>query len=158
MLETLARRIRSPANTTMTATKRLSFGPDWYGFLLAGSGAGALCGAGLVGVLLTKLRNHHKLLRACVGGVGCCVLALALTTSAAVALLLFIFIGVFSSMINVTVITTFQSTVPTQIRGRVMALVVAASTAAVPIGMGLGGAIGDLWRESLGAVYAACGC
>ena len=135
----------------------LGSGPDWYGFLLAGSGAGALCGAGLAGVLLTRLRAHHKLLRACVGGVGCCVFALAVTTSAAVALALFIVIGVFSSMINVTVITTFQSAVPTQIRGRVMALVVAASTASVPIGMGLGGIIGDLWRESLATVFAVCG-
>jgi DHA3 family macrolide efflux protein-like MFS transporter len=135
----------------------LGGGPDWYGFLLAGSGGGALFGAGFAGLLLTKVRAHNTLLRACVGGVGCCVVALAVTNAAAVALPLFVAIGVFSSVINVAVITTFQSAVPTEIRGRVMALVVAVSTAAVPIGMGLGGVMGDLWRESLAAVFAACG-
>jgi predicted MFS family arabinose efflux permease len=135
----------------------LGGGPGWYGFLLAGSGAGALCGAALAGVLLTKVRAHAQLLRACVGGVGCSVLGLAVTGGAAVALPLFIAIGMFSSVINVTVITMFQSAVPTEIRGRVMALVVAASTAAVPIGMGLGGVMGDLWRESLAPIFAVCG-
>jgi predicted MFS family arabinose efflux permease len=135
----------------------LGGGPDWYGFLLAGSGGGALRGAGLAGVLLAKVRAHTMLLRACLGGVGCCVFALAATNLAEVALPLFVAIEMCSSVINVTVITTFQSAVPTEIRGRVMALVIGVSTAAVPIGMGLGGAIGDLWRESVATVFAACG-
>jgi predicted MFS family arabinose efflux permease len=116
-----------------------------------------LCGAGLAGVLLTKVRARTTLLRAFLGGIGCCVFALAATNLAEVALPLFVAIGMCSSVINVTVITTFQSAVPTEIRGRVMALVIGVSTAAVPIGMGLGGAIGDLWRESVATVFAACG-
>jgi hypothetical protein len=38
-----------------------------------------------------------------------------------------------------------------------MALVVALSTAAVPIAMGLGGVMGDLWRGSIAFIFAACG-
>lgn len=56
-----------------------------------------------------------------------------------------------------TVVTAFQSAVPTEVRGRVMALVIVVSTAAVPIGMGLGGVMGDLWRGSLPLVFAGCG-
>lgn len=56
-----------------------------------------------------------------------------------------------------TVFTAFQSGVPPTVRGRVMALVVALSTAAVPIGMGLGGVLGDRWRTSLGLVFLVSG-
>lgn len=38
-----------------------------------------------------------------------------------------------------------------------MALVIALSTAAVPIGMGLGGVLGDRWRSSLPLVFAGSG-
>jgi predicted MFS family arabinose efflux permease len=135
----------------------LGRGPDWYGFLLAGSAAGALCGAGLANIVFTRVRAHARLLSACVGGIACCVLALAATSEGWVALATFVTIGILSSVINVTVITTFQSAVPTGVRGRVMALVVALSTAAVPIGMGLGGVMGDLWRGSIPLVFSVCG-
>lgn len=135
----------------------LDRGPDWYGLLLAGSAAGALCGAALASVFLTRVRAYTRLLAACVGGIASCVLALAATNAVSVALATFVTIGILSSVINVTVITMFQSAVPTEVRGRVMALVVALSTAAVPIGMGLGGVLGDLWRGSLASVFAACG-
>ena len=62
---------------------------------------------------------------------------MAATDSVWLALAAFVAIGGLSSIINVTVITAFQAAVPPTIRGRVM--VMALSTAAVPIGMGLGG-------------------
>jgi hypothetical protein len=38
-----------------------------------------------------------------------------------------------------------------------MALVIALGTAAVPIGMALGGVLGDRWRNSLQVVFAGSG-
>jgi hypothetical protein len=38
-----------------------------------------------------------------------------------------------------------------------MALLIALSMAATPVGIGLGGVLGDLWRNSLTLVIAACG-
>jgi predicted MFS family arabinose efflux permease len=70
------------------------------------------------------------------------------------ALAAFVAIGALSSIINVTVITAFQSAVPPEVRGRVLALVIALSTAAVPVGMGLGGVLGDRWPRSLELVFA----
>lgn len=66
-------------------------------------------------------------------------------------------IGTLSSLINVIVITAFQAAVPSDVRGRVMALVIAVSTAAVPLGMGLGGVMGNLWKASLPLVFAGGG-
>lgn len=134
----------------------LGAGVEWYGFLLAGSGAGALVGSIGAGIALTRAQASGRLIPICVTGVSCCVFALAATRVTWLALASFIAIGALSSVINVTVITTFQAAVPTEIRGRVMALIIVLSTAAVPIGMGLGGVMGDLWRGSLPLVFVGC--
>jgi MFS family permease len=96
-------------------------------------------------------------IRLCLAGVAAGVLLLAATASTWVALAAFIAIGALSSIINVTVITAFQSAVPRDFRGRVMALVIALSTAAVPVGMGVGGMLGDRWRSSLQLVLVGSG-
>jgi MFS transporter, DHA3 family, macrolide efflux protein len=135
----------------------LGTGPEWYGFLLSGSGVGALAGSVAAGVMLPKIRTPAIVVRACLGGVAAGVLVLAATASTWFALAAFVAIGAQSSIINVTVISAFQSAVPPEVRGRVLALVIALSTAAVPIGMGLGGVLGDRWRTSLPLVFVASG-
>ena len=135
----------------------LGTGPEWYGFLLSGSGVGALAGSVAASIMLRRLRAHAALVRACLAGVAAGVLVLAATASAWASLAAFAAIGALSSIINVTVITAFQSAVPPEVRGRVLALVIALSTAAVPIGMGLGGVLGDRWRSSLQVVLAGSG-
>jgi MFS family permease len=139
------------------AREILGSGPEWYGFLLSGSGVGALTGSVAAGVTLRTVRAHAPLVRVCLAGVAASVLALAATASTWLSLAAFIAIGALSSVINVTVITAFQSAVPPAVRGRVMALVIALSTAAVPIGMGLGGVLGDRWRGSLHLVFGGSG-
>lgn len=135
----------------------LGAGPDWYGFLLSGSGIGALVGSVAASVMLRRLRARAAVICLCLAGVAAGVLLLAATASTWVALAAFIAIGALSSIINVTVITAFQSAVPPDLRGRVMALVIALSTAAVPVGMGLGGMLGDRWRSSLPLVFVGSG-
>jgi MFS transporter, DHA3 family, macrolide efflux protein len=135
----------------------LGTGPEWYGFLLSGSGVGALAGSVAAGVMLPNVRTHATVVRACLAGVAAGVLILAATASTWFALAAFVAIGAQSSIINVTVISAFQSAVPPEVRGRVLALVIALSTAAVPIGMGLGGVLGDRWRTSLPLVFVASG-
>jgi predicted MFS family arabinose efflux permease len=135
----------------------LGAGPEWYGFLLSGSGIGALVGSVAASVVLRRRRSRAAVIRLCLAGVAAGVLLLAATASTWVALVAFMAIGALSSIINVTVITAFQSAVPPGVRGRVMALVIGLSTAAVPVGMGLGGMLGDRWRSSLPLVFAGSG-
>lgn len=137
--------------------ERLNAGPEWYGFLLSGSGLGALVGSLMAGVLLRRLRRRGFVVRLCLCAVAASVFMLAMTTTPWVALTLFVAIGAASSMINVTVITAFQTAVDVQVRGRVMALLIALSMAATPVGIGLGGVLGDLWRSSLTLVIAGSG-
>lgn len=135
----------------------LGAGAEWYGFLLSAAAVGALAGSLAAGVVLPNVRNRAALVRTCLGGIAAGVLLLAVTAFVWLALLAFVAIGCLSSLINVAVITAFQSAVGPEIRGRIMALVIAISTAAVPIGMGVGGALGDVWRSSLAGVIAGCG-
>jgi MFS transporter, DHA3 family, macrolide efflux protein len=135
----------------------LGTGPEWYGLLLSASGMGAMAGSVVAGVTLRRIPAHAAVVRGCLAGVAAGVLLLAATASTWVALAAFIGIGALSSIINVTVLTGFQSAVPPDVRGRVMALVIALSTAAAPLGMGLGGMLGDHWRSSLHLVFAGSG-
>jgi MFS transporter, DHA3 family, macrolide efflux protein len=130
---------------------------EWYGFLLAASGAGALCGAAAAGSLLRRCRDTDKLLRRAVRGIALAVGLLAVASTHVAAVVAFAAIGCLSSLVNVTVVTLFQSAAHAGVRGRVMALVVAVSTAAVPVGLALGGVMGDLWRAELQVVFAGCG-
>ena len=132
----------------------LGTGPEWYGFLLSGSGIGALGGSVGASVMLRTIRPHGALVRVCLAGVAAAVLVVAAAGSPWVAFAAFGAIGALSSIINIMVITAFQSAVPPPVRGRVMALVIAVSTAAVPVGMGLAGVLGDRWRSSLPLVFA----
>jgi MFS family permease len=132
-------------------------GADWYGFLLGGAGAGALLGSLAAGAVVSRVRAVATLVRVCVIGIACGVLVLAAANAAWVAFAAFSAIGALSSLINVIVITAFQSAVRSDVRGRVMALVITVSTAAVPLGMGLGGIMGELWGAWLPRVFAGCG-
>ena len=135
----------------------LQAGANWYGYVLAGSGAGALAGSALAPAILSRLRDARRTLLICVNGVAGAIVLLAAVTERQVALTAFAVIGALSSIMNVLVITRFQTATPPQLRGRVMAVVIAAASVAVPLRMALGGIIGDLWRESLRGVFAACG-
>lgn len=135
----------------------LGAGPGWYGFLLSGLGAGALAGSVSAGVLLANVRAHAALVRGSLGGVAAAVVLLGATDATWLAVAALATLGALSSIINVTVFTAFQSAVPADVRGRVMALLIASSTAAVPIGMGIGGVLGDHWRGSLPSVFVGSG-
>jgi MFS transporter, DHA3 family, macrolide efflux protein len=135
----------------------LQRGPEWYGFLLGASGGGALIGSMSAPTTLRAFGRADVLAALSVGGLGFAVLVLAHTTHSGIALAAFGTVGVLSSTINVVIVSTFQGQAAPAMRGRVMALVMGLSSAAVPVGMIAGGFIGDAWRESLQLVFSACG-
>lgn len=135
----------------------LGGGPETYGLLLASSGAGALMGAVISPRVRGRAPADRRLLRVCLLGLASSILVLAAARAVWVAGGAFVMIGAMSAVVNLTVVTHFQSTVPNELRGRVMALVIALSTIVVPVGMAAGGLMGDLWRASLPLVYAGCG-
>jgi MFS family permease len=127
-------------------------GPGWYGFLLAAAGAGAVAGAAAAPWTM-KWRS----LRWCVVGIGTCVTALGPNRSSPIAAVLLFGLGSLSGVLNVRVMTTLQSSVPGELRGRVLAVTVALAGVAVPIGLGLGGLLGGAVRPALACLIAVCG-
>ncbi len=131
----------------------LGRGPEWYGFLLAGAGGGALVGAA-VAPLVLKAQGR---VRWFLFGIGVCTAALGTSRSATLTLVLLFALGLLSGILNVSVMTTLQSSTPAELRGRVLAVTVALAGAAVPAGLGLGGLLGGLARPALTSLIVSCG-
>ena len=65
--------------------------------------------------------------------------------------------GILSGTLNIQVLTLIQGSTPTELRGRVMSLVITLSGAISPVGMALGGFLGDLAGKNLPLIFGLCG-
>lgn len=136
---------------------RLGAGPRWYGFVLAGLGAGAMVGYLAAGALRIPARRRSTVFAAAVVATGASFALAGTVRHPAVALGLFFAVGALTGLVNIIVLTLFQVSTPPALRGRVMSFVLAAAGAVAPLGMGLGGILGDLTRHDTPLLYAACG-
>jgi MFS family permease len=137
--------------------RTLGRGAAWYGFLLAALSVGAITGYVLSGAVRVTGRTRGRVLVGSFVAVGGVTGALGFVHHAPVALALVFVVGVMSGIINIHIATLLQSRTPGGIRGRVMSLVMAIATAATPLGMMLGGVLGDLTGKNVPLIYGACG-
>lgn len=135
----------------------LSGGPEWYGFLLGGFSAGAVLGYVLAGSLRLSAEARGRVIIFCLAGAAALLAALGMVVNKGIALLLIVLTGIQSGMINIFILTLIQSTTPTEFRGRTMAFVVVIASAIMPLGMALGGFLGDLTGKNLPLIYITCG-
>jgi DHA3 family macrolide efflux protein-like MFS transporter len=130
---------------------------DWYGFLIAGYGAGSLCGFILAGVLKLQGTSRSRVMVVLIilesVGYG----ALGLVSSPVVALALAFLGGATGGFFTILLTTIVQATTPTEIRGRVFGLLATLSGAIAPIAMGLTGPLADLTGHNIRLIYLACG-
>lgn len=130
---------------------------DWYGFIIAAYGVGALIGyvaAGAVKVSSTmraRLMIFFILLEA--GGYG----LLAFVDTPLVALGLSVLGGFAGGYVTVNITTLLQFTTPGPIRGRVFGLLATISGAITPISMGISGIVADLLDQNIPLIYLVCG-
>jgi MFS family permease len=133
----------------------LQAGPEWYGFLVAGVSGGSLLGFALAGTL--RLAGTARAW----GILGAMFLypiffgALAFTRAPLPALAAVVLGGITVGLINVYLMTMIQSATPAELRGRVMGLLVTLTAGLMPIGMALGGVIGDLTGKNVPAILTA---
>jgi MFS transporter, DHA3 family, macrolide efflux protein len=128
-----------------------------YGSLMALFGIGGLAGHVLAGLLHVKGRSRGLLILGSLVGTSVLFGAVGFVRELTLALACFFGIGVFTGLVNVFSTTLFQLSSPGEMRGRVMGLVLALSRAASPVGMGLGGLLGDLTGRNIPLIYALCG-
>lgn len=131
-------------------------GSEWYGFLMAGTSAGAVAGFVLAGVL--KLQGAARargilagmlLMPSLYGAIG-------FVRVPAVAVGMVFLAGASMGLVNVYLVTMIQRSTPSEIRGRVMGLLSTLSGGLMPIGMALGGIVGDLTGKNVPLIYAVC--
>ena len=135
----------------------LKVSTDWYGFLLAGYGVGTLLGYVMAGLLRVKARTRGSLMIVISLMIPLGFVGLGLARQPGAALLLTILGGLASGYATVNITTMIQVTTPGEIRGRVVGLLSALSTALTPIAMGLAGIIADLVDQNIPAIFIACG-
>ncbi|MEA2560472.1 MAG: transporter, family, macrolide efflux protein [Acidobacteriota bacterium] len=129
----------------------------WYGFLLAAIGAGSVAGFVLAGAKPLKGGERRRWI------VTAMILApllfgiLGVVSNAWAALGVAFLGGVALGVINVYLMSMVQMATPGEMRGRVLSVIMTMTGGLMPIGMVLGGIVGDLTGKNVPLIYAVCG-
>jgi DHA3 family macrolide efflux protein-like MFS transporter len=138
-------------------TDVLGKGAAWYGFLLASLSLGSIVGLLLTGSIRFAGHGRARTLGGALLLTALSMGGLGLVRSSGLALALMFVAGLMAAAINITVLTVLQLATPQELRGRVMGLVVALSGAATPLGLAIGGVLGDLTGKAIPGLYMGVG-
>ena len=135
----------------------LKVAPDWYGFLLAAFGIGALLGYTVAGTIQIAGKRRSKLLIASLILMSLGFAGLGIVFSPVAALTLVFLNGVLNGFFNINVMTILQITTPSEMRGRVFGLLSTFTMGLAPIALGLAGIVADLTGQNIPLIFMACG-
>ena len=126
------------------ATERLGMGPIGFGLLTTVSAVGGLIGTLAYG-WITRRVSLGNLMRIGLVFETFTMLALALTTTPWVAMLIFFAFGAHAFIWGTTSLTVRQRTVPTELQGRVGSVNLVGVFGGLVIGSGIGGVLAQHW-------------
>lgn len=130
---------------------------DWYGFIIAAYGVGALIGYIAAGAIRVSSTMRARLMIAFIlleaSGYG----LLAFVGDPYTALALSVLGGFAGGYVTVNITTLLQFTTPGPIRGRVFGLLATIAGAITPIAMGISGVVADLLNQNIPLIYLVCG-
>jgi MFS family permease len=138
-------------------TDFLGKGPRWYGFLLAGISAGQILGFLAAGAIRLRGPARASFVSWLMMLAATPFMLISFIRSAPVALGVAVLLGAAVGLVNVHVMTIMQAATPSELRGRVMGLLGTLAGAVVPLGMAVGGIVGDLTGKNVPLIYACCG-
>lgn len=138
-------------------TDNLARDAVWYGFLVAGLSAGGLVGFAIAGTIRLSGERRALVLLGSLVAQSALLGVLGLLHDPTLALLLLFVQGVLGGHLSIELMTLFQLAAPEELRGRVMGVVNTAAMAVAPLGMALGGVLGDLTGKNIPMLYALCG-
>lgn len=134
----------------------LEAGAAWYGFLSAAVSLGTVAGFLVAGTLDLTGRARVVGILGAMFVYPVCFGLLAFIRSPALAVGTVFAGGAAVGLVNIYVVTLIQSSCPAELRGRVMGLLGTLSGGLVPLGMALGGVVGDLTDKNFPFVVLAC--
>lgn len=135
----------------------LKAGARWYGFLVAAIGAGSIAGFVMAGTV--KLSGEGRrwaifssmLMAPFMFGI------LGFVSNPYAALAVVFLGGAALGIINVYLMSMIQLSTPDEVRGRVLGVLVWLAAGLMPLGMLLGGFVGDLTGKNVPLIFAVCG-
>jgi MFS transporter, DHA3 family, macrolide efflux protein len=137
-------------------SRYLHAGPQWYGFLMGGISVGAICGFLLAGTL--RLSGPVR-----ATGIQAALLLYPLFFGSLVfwrapvpALVAIFFGGMTTGFVNVYFITMVQASTPREMRGRVLGFLGTLGAGLMPLGMAIGGVVGDLTGKNVPLIIGVC--
>lgn len=131
----------------------LGRGAQWYGFLFAGLSAGTVLGYIAAPRVQRAKQRQGQILLFSLLAIAVLFGSLSLVTIPMLALAIMLAAGTLMGIFNIILMTAFQLASPGEIRGRVMGLVTTIAMAASPLGMLLGGILGDLSGKNIPLIY-----
>ncbi len=130
---------------------------DWYGYILAGIGVGALIGYIVAGTVRRRGRVRVITHLIFLISFSACFIVLSFLRSEVPTLVLMFLCGMFVGVVQVDLSTILQMGVPPEIRGRVFGFLGTLAAGLMPIAMGLSGVVADAIGGNIPAIYLTCG-
>ena len=129
----------------------------WYGFLLAAIGAGSVAGFVLAGAKPLEGEKRRRWIIAAMLLAPLFFGLLGFMSNAWAALGMAFLGGAALGAINIYLMSMIQVATPSEMRGRVLSVMSTMTAGLMPIGMVLGGVVGDLTGKNIPLIYGVCG-
>lgn len=136
----------------------LKVATDWYGYIAGVFGAGSVIGYLIVGVL--KLKGTIRRNSMVFAFMSSALLVFVLSTISIpwLALVLFALLGIFNGFINVNILVQIQTSIKSELRGRILGNLMTLTGGVVPISLAITGIVIDLVNKKIQLMLMGCGC
>ncbi len=135
----------------------LLMGAEWYGFMMAGMGGGALLGSVIAGFVPIPRHSKGATALFCIIMKGILGSLLGFIHAPIVALTVFTLIGTFGAFFNIIFYTAVQLSTPSELRGRVFSVMDTISIGLMPLGMGITSIVADFTGRKVPVMFLCAG-